>query len=267
MFQRSTLQTIANSCSRGDRTLSGIRTMVLALLVVAGVAVTCPAQDDQPNPETVTTAVTPPEKIDKAVARGAEIILERQESLEGKRGRSSARKKGPEWPYEGVYRVGGQIPIGYRIGGTSICASALLEVPGWEESEPRQDAVEDALDFVLSALRDKRMGHGFEVGYDVRGWGHTYALLFLLRLEQLERVPSNRRTTVTKTIKSLVDKLERGEIKEYGGWNYSRRKGRDGRIAASTFITASSSGTMTASRSPGVSNADCAGVEKSKPAK
>ena len=27
-----------------------------------------------------------------------------------------AIQEGGEWPYEGVYRVGGEIPIGYRIG-------------------------------------------------------------------------------------------------------------------------------------------------------
>lgn len=25
---------------------------------------------------------------------------------------------GGEWPYEGVYRVGGNIPVAYRVGGT-----------------------------------------------------------------------------------------------------------------------------------------------------
>ncbi|MEM7516306.1 MAG: hypothetical protein AAF368_05205, partial [Planctomycetota bacterium] len=53
----------------------------------------------------------------EAVERGCEILLERQESLA--KGEKRKRTSGPEWPYEGVYRVGRKIPIGYRIGGTS----------------------------------------------------------------------------------------------------------------------------------------------------
>jgi len=30
------------------------------------------------------------------------------------------------WSYEGVYRVDGEIPVGYRVGGTSIAAEAQL---------------------------------------------------------------------------------------------------------------------------------------------
>lgn len=190
-----------------------------------------PSEQEQVAVETKGYA----ERIPDAVARGAEILLERQESLAR---RKSSRARTSEWPYEGVYRVGGEIPIGYRIGGTSICAMALLEVPGWDEAKERREAVSRGLDFVLGALADKRMGRGFEVGYDVRGWGHTYALLFLLRLEQLDRVPSNRRSAVDRAIKSLVTVLEDSEIKASGGWNYSRRPGRNKKIPASTFMTA-----------------------------
>ena len=217
--------------------------VMTAMLVTLGRPAS--AQEEQTGGESVGTPA-PPEvadagaddyakRIAESVQRGAEILLERQESLDPRQKKSA---KPAEWPYEGVYRVGGEIPIGYRIGGTSICAMALLEVPGWDESKPRREAVSRALDFVLAALRDKRMGPGFEVGYDVRGWGHTYALLFLLRLEELQRVPSNRRSTVDKTIRSLITLLHKGEILKYGGWNYSRRRDRSGRIAASTFMTA-----------------------------
>ena len=32
------------------------------------------------------------------------------------------QEEGGQWPYEGVYRVNGQLPIGYRVGGTSLAA-------------------------------------------------------------------------------------------------------------------------------------------------
>ena len=44
-----------------------------------------------------------------------------------------------EWPYEGVYRVKGDIPIGYRVGGTSLVALALLQAPGWEDEPTRRE--------------------------------------------------------------------------------------------------------------------------------
>ena len=57
------------------------------------------------------------------------------------------QEKGPgsdivaEWPYEGVYRVGGKIPYGYSVGGTSIACLALMEAPGFAADTARQDAV------------------------------------------------------------------------------------------------------------------------------
>ena len=68
----------------------------------------------------------PEEKeLDDARRRSIGLLVGMQESLD------PARKEPCEWPYEGVYRVPGEsgkpeIPIGYRVGGTSIVCSALL---------------------------------------------------------------------------------------------------------------------------------------------
>src|SRR5438552_2572070 len=35
------------------------------------------------------------------------------------------QEEGGAWPYEGVYRVSGEIPAGYRVGGTALVAGAL----------------------------------------------------------------------------------------------------------------------------------------------
>jgi hypothetical protein len=80
-----------------------------------------------------------------------------------------------------VYREGGQIPIGYRIGGSAICAWALIETPGYAQSKEARAAVERAVDFVVDALDDPKMSADFNGSYDVRGWGHTYALNLFLR--------------------------------------------------------------------------------------
>ncbi len=165
------------------------------------------------------------------VARGMELLLERQESL------TDAGEEA-EWPYEGVYREAGQIPIGYRIGGTAIAAWALLETPGYAGSEAAAAAVERGLRFVLDGLAEEAMASGFRGRYDVRGWGHTYALTLLLRMRALERVPAELEERVGERVSWLVQALAETEIPESGGWNYSRRKGFEGSRSASPFMTA-----------------------------
>lgn len=166
--------------------------------------------------------------VEPAVERCVEILLSMQESIDSKKDEKS------EWPYEGVYREAGQIPPGYRVGGTSISAWALLEAPGWKKKSDRAEAVERATVFVLDMLETERMSAGFSGGYDVRGWGHAYALNFMLRLRELKRVPTKLKKRVDTAIADLVETLEVTAIEGNGGWNYSRRgKGR-----ASTFMTA-----------------------------
>ncbi len=51
-----------------------------------------------------------------------------------------------QWPYEGVYREDrGQLPVGYRVGGTAITVLGLVAAPGYADDEPRQAAVGRAL--------------------------------------------------------------------------------------------------------------------------
>jgi hypothetical protein len=173
----------------------------------------------------------------EAVTRGVTALVDMQESL----GKS---KKPNEWPYEGVYRVRGKsggrvIPLGYRIGGTAITAWSLIEAPGWNKSRKRRAAVERGLDFILEQLDSEAMSADFVGSYDVRGWGHAYALTFLCHLRRLERVPTRRRKGVDRAITSLVAALQSTEITTTGGWNYSRPGGTKRPSDASTFMTAS----------------------------
>jgi hypothetical protein len=192
---------------------------------------------------------TSEEEVASAVHRGVTILVDRQEDYAegGKadarpgKGAKDAPTDGPrEWPYEGVYRVGGQIPIGYRVGGTSICATALLEAEAADGRPLPPDArasVDRALAFVLEGLDHPLMSAGFEKGYDVRGWGHAYALGFLVRARELGRVPEPIRKRVDTAIRGLVDTLEKTAIGKQGGWNYSRGKDPDD-ARPSSFMTA-----------------------------
>ena len=45
---------------------------------------------------------------------------------------------GDQWPYEGVYREDeGQLPVGYRVGGTAIACLGLVAAPGFRDDVAR----------------------------------------------------------------------------------------------------------------------------------
>jgi len=168
-----------------------------------------------------------PDAVEAAVARAVEIVLERQE------GSGEA-----QWPYEGVYRVKGEIPIGYRIGGTAIAGMALLRAPGYDQDERRRAALRRAASFVAGGIEHPRMGHRFEARYDVRGWGYTYGLTFLLALRASERIPEGLAHDTEAAIRFYVDGLEATAIPQSGGWNYSRGAGFHEPGPAAPFMTA-----------------------------
>ncbi|MEO6596363.1 MAG: hypothetical protein ABIP94_16560 [Planctomycetota bacterium] len=149
-------------------------------------------------------------------------------------------EQGDQWPYEGVYREdGGQLPVGYRVGGTSIACLGLIAAPGYRTDASRQEAVLHGLGFVLKTLDEPRMQRDFIGTYDVRGWGHIYALELLLQMKDYQLVPEPHKKDVEERTAWLVKTLVDSAIPESGGWNYSRRAGYlspDNR--ASTFMTA-----------------------------
>ncbi len=133
-----------------------------------------------------------------------------------------------EWPYEGVYRVQRQIPVGYRVGGTSLVAGALLSAAP-EDAEVRR-AVLRGLEAVLRGLEDPLMQPSVEDAYDVRVWGHACALEFLCHA-RAARATGERAKDVEAWIPRLIRTLTDEEIRG-GGWNYANRR------AAATFVTA-----------------------------
>ncbi len=128
---------------------------------------------------------------------------------------------GGEWPYEGVYRVKGQIPIGYRVGGTSIVAGALLHAAAPDDREARA-AVGRGLAFVLKALEDPLLQPSADDAYDVRVWGHACALEFLCHVRGA-KAAGDRLKEVERWIPELVRTLAFEEISG-GGWNYATHR-------------------------------------------
>lgn len=207
---------------------------------------------DPPSPDAVEVATAPPQVaaaevtpavIDAAVAAGVAHLLERQEGD----GRA-------EWPYQGVYRVAAEaddpdslieargrrrtvIPIGYRVGGTSIAGSALLRCESEEDDDARLAALERARRFVVASIEHPRMTPDFGGGYDVRGWGYVYGLKFLLEMRERGLVPADESMAHDAAIRFWIDGLDRIEIPEVGGWNYARRGPLDRPDATSPFMT------------------------------
>lgn len=188
--------------------------------------------------------------LETATRTGVERLLASQEGWE----RS-------EWPYEGVYRVRGAIPLGYRVGGTAIVAMALLDAPGVTTDVARLDALARAARFISQARTQPLMQvETYQAGYDVRGWGAIYGLHALseMRIIQLEHEKASKAAgsnadgkTPTPKAHELfeinlapamnwyLDAVQRQEMPKTGGWNYARPEGVETVGAPSAFMTSS----------------------------
>lgn len=183
------------------------------------------------------------EDVDASVTEAFAILLSRQE------GANDA-----EWPYQGVYRVRAEaddpeslmegrgrrrtvIPIGYRVGGTSIAARAVMRADDVATNEPHRIALERARRFVVNSTSHPRMTPDYPGGYDVRGWGYIYALGFLLELRERGLVGDDEVAETDEAIRFYIDALDRIEIPQVGGWNYARRGPLDAPGATSPFMT------------------------------
>ena len=182
-----------------------------------------------------------PERIAASLDSGSRLLVEVQEG-----------SGGAEWPYEGVYRVRAipgdpkalvkgrvSIPIGYRVGGTGICAQAMFQAPGYATHPDRVEAVGKAIDFVCLSINDPRMSpDDYQGGYDVRGWGYIYGLRMLLAAHKADVVSESRTEKVSDTIDWFIAALDTIEIPRIGGWNYARQGGADQASPTSPFMTA-----------------------------
>ena len=128
------------------------------------------------------------------------------------------------WPYEGVYRVKGEIPVGYKVGGTATVGIALLSAA--RDEGPAKQALDRGLTYILQHLGDPQMEPSTEEQYDVRVWAQASALEFLCRL---------RGGRPTKGIDAWIERLVRTLTLEEirgGGWNYAKHD------QAAAFVTA-----------------------------
>jgi hypothetical protein len=151
------------------------------------------------------------------------------------------QEEGGLWPYEGVYRVGGKIPVGYRVGGTACVADALLHAA--PENKDAQTAVRHGLAFVLKELDDPLMAPSTRDAYDVRVWGHICALDFLCHARATKATGEHGKE-VDVWVPKLVDALVTEEI-DRGGWNYASHQRH------ASFVTAPAAQALLLARSQG----------------
>jgi hypothetical protein len=133
-----------------------------------------------------------------------------------------------QWPYEGVYRVEREIPIGYRVGGTAIVAGTLLHAAP-QDREARA-AVRRGLEYVLKGLKAPGMEASTKDAYDVRVWGHAGALEFLCQV-RAARAAGDQAAAVDEAVAGLVKTLLTEELPG-GGWNYASRRAPAGFVTA-----------------------------------
>ena len=118
------------------------------------------------------------------------------------------------------FSVRGQIPVGYRVGGTALVASTLLLAA--PDDAAARAAVGRGLAFVLKELNDPDMAPSTESRYDVRVWGHACALEFLCNV-RAAKAAGKQAAEVESWIPKLIATLVTEEIPG-GGWNYANRR-------------------------------------------
>lgn len=230
--------------------------VLLALLAIPASAQRRRGEWKAPPDPTLAEAVGDAQVLE-AVAVGVKRLLEMQEgdprpNRELRRGGRGPRtrngtekkeispepwkapKKGAEWPYEGVYLRGGACPPGYRVGGTAIAAWSLLEAPGYKDDKERQAAVTRALDFIMHEIElEPEMREQDLKGYDVRGWGQTYAAQALLVAMKRGVLDGKNQRRAKRVVKECLELINKQQLNG-GGWNYANRGGRGG---VSPFMT------------------------------
>jgi hypothetical protein len=82
------------------------------------------------------------------------------------------------------------------------------------------------------------MNPDYDNPYDVRGWGYTYGLDFLLRAKAAGLTDGESSVGVEKAIRFFIGAIQQTEIPDVGGWNYSRPGGKAKVSPPSPFMTA-----------------------------
>ncbi len=201
-----------------SKPLCSIHFVLVVLLSSISFSVSSFGQDSQ--------AIERAELIERAVARLIEI-----------------QEPDGAWPYEGVYRVNRQIPVGYRIGGTAIVCQALLDAP-LKDRSGADASIRRGVRLILTELEHPLMAASQENQYDVRVWGHIYGLETLVRLKASGKF-ADLEEAMQPWIERLIPILVEEQLAD-GGWNYASRNQH------ASFVTAPALQALIAARANGM---------------
>ncbi|MBI4566351.1 MAG: hypothetical protein HY716_16830 [Planctomycetes bacterium] len=171
--------------------------------------VTVPQDEPAPSETESDAAATETAKRD-ALRTAVQQLLKMQED--------SGR-----WSYEAYHQDPGEpgrLPYGFQVGGTSIVSEALLLAA--PQDKDVMAAVHHGLAFVLQALEHKKMAPLKTKTYDVRIWGHCFALQFLCQVRALKKAGQHAQA-VDRWIPRLVETIAEEENAK-GGWDYGQAK-------------------------------------------
>ncbi len=189
-------------------------TSIIGWLFIVAITLNTACLQPSRNPE------TPNDPAKRANATLIDVAIDQLVSIQ---------EEGGMWPYEGVYRVGGEIPVGYRVGGTAIACEALL-LAADRDNVKSQQAMSRGIEYILAHLDHSLMQESLVSRYDVRVWGQAYALQFFCHLLEQNRA-GKRADEIERWVSKLATTLVAEQLED-GGWNYASRRSH------ASFVTA-----------------------------
>lgn len=160
---------------------------------------------DAPKPKPV--AQPAPEAIVKAIRRGVEFLITRQ-NKDGSWG-SAHRTKGLD-----IYAPAPGAHLAFRSGTTALCVQALLEAGGTEAEAVA--ALDRGEEWLLDNLPKLRRAAPDAI---YNNWGHAYGLQCLAAMLKRKPHDTARNERIRKEMAEQIDRLRRYECVD-GGWAY-----------------------------------------------
>jgi hypothetical protein len=165
------------------------------------------AQGIEPGPKPKPVPATPPEQLERAIGRGVEFLLVRQNPSGSWGSASSTRPMEVYVPVPGAHQA-------FQAAVTALCVSALLETGG--DSPRVARAVDRGEAWMLAHLPAVRRA---TVDTIYNNWAHAYSIEALARLLKYRSGDKERCRKLRELMAGQVDRLRRYECVD-GGWCY-----------------------------------------------
>jgi len=194
--------------------------MRLPLILLITIAIACVPVFSRAAPPTapplaqtgpMPKPIEPPtnEQIDRAVERGVEFLLKRQNKDGSWGSADSSRPEEIYAPVPGAHHA-------FKAAVTALCVSALIEIGGGEPSSKILEAVERGEQWLFDNLPSVRRATPDAI-YNV--WTHAYGIQALTKMLARKADDAERAARIRGLIDHQLDLLDRYETVS-GGWAY-----------------------------------------------